>query len=255
MLTKEQQHKAQMKILEQMWDDIEKAQALENHKQSQRAMNEYGLPYRVYLDYLKSDKYRDCVRINPCYPFPGYEVDSLMYIPTDDFIHPNNDGKPIALADLFSINALKDDTKQIVLKYIAEHRQWVINDDRWKYYFLHFLVGYDFKSFNEVDFWGTKGTMHPGDIQLLRNVYTRLQKEYTDNPGNYMQSEPLLSDYDEDKYHGKPFLIAWSREELEEKQSLEYKMKVAKESILSDEQFKEVYGVDRYTLLTNKGEE
>ena len=87
MLTKEQEHKAQMKILEQMRIDLEKAQALENHKKAQEGMRKYCIPYRICLDYYKAPFNDEVVRLNPCYPLPGYEIDKCIKEYLEKVIH------------------------------------------------------------------------------------------------------------------------------------------------------------------------
>ena len=52
MLTEEQKAKGRIALLPSI-EDFEKSRALERHKQACKGMTLYGLPYRVYLDYLK----------------------------------------------------------------------------------------------------------------------------------------------------------------------------------------------------------
>lgn len=227
MLTKEQEHKAQMKILEQMWIDIEKSMALERHKKAQEGMKQYGIPYRICLDYYKADTNKDTVSLNPCYPLPGYEISKCVSVTTEDFEpKQRTDNRPLRLEEIFSVDTLKEEKKQEVLKAISTCRTWVILDTEWERIFLHFFKGYDIGSFTEFDFYGTKNTVEPGDIQLLRNVYKRLQKKYQENPNDYLQSEPLLSDYDTDLYGNSPYIIEWNEVEREEQRQLEEKMRI-----------------------------
>ena len=227
MLTKEQEHKAQMKILEQMRIDLEKAQALENHKKAQEGMRKYCIPYRICLDYYKAPFNDEVVRLNPCYPLPGYEIDKCIRVSSNDFEPKQRaDNRPLKLDEIFSVDTIKEEKRAEVIRVISECKPWVMFDNEWERIFLHFLKGYEVDKFTEFDLFGTKGEIHPGDIGLLRHVYKRLQKKYLDNPNDFIQNEPLLSDYDPDLYNSEPYIIVWNDAELEEQRQLERKMRI-----------------------------
>jgi len=226
MLTDEQRQKGYLALLPTI-EDLEKAHALVLHKEAINSMDMYGLPYRICMDqYKKYDtNYRKkyCT-LNYCYPLPGYERDKVIPVNACDFIAPNRPNN--TLIDNFSVDNIKDDVKGRVIAYMNDIQPWHIFDNKWKYYFIHFLVGYDFNTFREFDFYGTTGEHTKDDIVLLRNMYSRMQCEYLENPGNYMQSEPLITDYDIGNYTDVPFKVIWNDKERKEIECLEEQLNI-----------------------------
>ena len=201
MLTEEQKRKAVYALLPTI-EDLERAHAFELHKQACRGMDLYGLPYRVYLDYLKYWDKNDMpyeeratyVMINPGYPEDGYPVDRVRVVTPDDLDMsniPRNENGSIDIYAFDDICTLKTSVQKEILHDIEPLRKWKIHDDNWKRYFSHFLVGYDFERFTEFDFSGNTGKMTPEDLELLRHIYARVLKEYEDRVlDGYLTEEP-----------------------------------------------------------------
>ena len=127
MLTEEQLLKAKIALAQKNNEDPEKVIAYECHKKAKRAFQEYGLPYRVYFDYL-SERYhrnKDTVPINPCYPMPGYLIDSVIRVTKEDF-------KTADQGEVYSYDNLNEEKKFSVYMLIEQSRGWKMFDDKWK---------------------------------------------------------------------------------------------------------------------------
>lgn len=216
MLTSEQESKAKLALIRQHIQNASieesKIKAYERHNTAKTWLALYGLPYRVALDYLKKWDNETLphkhVFINPCYPLMGYRVKDLpCIIYPNEFIMPERvQGETRTLADLVNewkgLNGYpKPDILEMAQEQTEHMRPWKNKlDDNWKKYFAHFLGGYDFKSFSEFDFTGEQGTTPEPDINLLRNIYTRIASEYNANKDAYMNDEPLINVEDINEY-------------------------------------------------------
>lgn len=241
MLTQEQAHAASLALL----PDLEKYKAFRQYKQACKGMEKYGLPFRVYLDYLKrpytelagNQRY---IKINPLYPKAGYKTDELLSVCPDDFIP--RDAENITLDEnAYPFENLKPEIQKEIAKRIDPVRVWKQYDKKWERYFLHFLKGYDFRNFTEFDFYGVNGEHTDEDIQLLKGVYSRLQHEYERNPNEYMNDEPVISASEYELYHDEPFFFCINRDKAIERDTLIEKHRQGHE--YTDTEYQFVYGL------------
>ena len=246
MLTEEQKIKGQIALLPTI-ADLEKAHALTLHNQACEGMDLYGLPYRVYLDYLKridkmsAEEYGNVIEINPCYPEEGYPLDKVRVVTPEDIDQDKISAKVLPFDN---IGTLKQSIQNEIIRDIVEPlRKWKILDDNWKRYFSHLLVGYDFMRFTDFDFAGTKGTITPEDLELLRHIYARVLAEYEEGTlDNYLTEEPRTTPERKRKYNDKPYRVLWDRGTLVERESLVEQMGI--EPSYTPEEYDIVYGTD-----------
>jgi len=204
MLTKEQEEKAKEALYLRlpMFQNFEKEIAFNNHKTAIEWIDKYNLPYRVSLNHLK-DMNPDYVSINPCYPFPGYNMADLIHLTPDDIA---------VLEDLTIIP-----TSPIIKQQIEEHNKklipWDLSTaaglDKWKYYFAHFINGAQLNSFNMFDWFGVKIGAPNEEQQKMIDFWLCLQADYHMHPDKYMQEEPLKANYNLDEYTHLGFVIDW----------------------------------------------
>lgn len=243
MLTEEQKSKALLALLPSI-DDLEKHRALERHNKACTGMQLYGLPYRVYLDYLKwfdtltKTEKENVVMINPMYPRNGYPKERLLMITDEDI-----DFRDMDILNVTYEN-LKPETQSKVAKCIKDLREWELNSDTWRYNFLHFLSGYDFRTFTEFDFFGTQNEWNDEtDISLLRKAYTGYKEDFESNPDNYLVNEPTTNKAEKGKYTDKPFI--WLHDAKKKTDRENALMQLQNGCTLTDKEYLTIYGVDR----------
>lgn len=248
MLTEEQRIKAQITLLSQT-EDKEKAYALIRHKKACLGMKWYGIPYRVYLDYLKRwdtktpEEQNETVCINPMYPLNGYPRSKLKTVTLDDLREDLPEDN--RLLPFESIETLKPEVQREIIRTIEPLKQWVLFDDNWRYYFLHFLNGYDYMSFTEFDFYGTNehsDIYTSQDISLLKKIYGRYQEEYNKDTTLYMSTEPATSKTEKAQYTDLPFNVVLDKETLIERESLIEQMGIKPR--LNDAEYRIVHGTE-----------
>jgi hypothetical protein len=254
MLTDEQKQKAVYALLPSI-EDLERAHVFELHKQAvKEGMRLYGLPFRVYFDYLKRidnmgyEERNNIVLINPCYPEEGYPLDKIRIVTLDDLDMsniPRDDNGYMDLLPFEDISTLKTSVQNEILHDIEPLRKWHIHDDNWKRYFSHFLVGYDFDSFTEFDFTGVSGKATSEDIQLLRHIYTRLQREYEERVlDGYLTEEPRTNEERKRRYTDKPYKILLDKDTIEERERLTKQLGI--EPSYTDEEYEVVFGTEPF---------
>lgn len=167
----------------------EKQLAYTRYKHACFLCEDYGLPYTVIYDYVvRCENEPRLSELNACYPYPGYpKCDRPTYIYPDDCTGEVWDMKLNATRQA-ELDA--QDKKYHLWDLITEDGK-----ERWKYYFTHFLHGYDLDTFTEFDYVGTVGTLTEGEIDRLRDAYKRLQADYDSSPGKYY-TEELRDDMD-----------------------------------------------------------
>jgi len=246
MLTLEQVHAASLALL----PDLEKYHAYIQYKQACKGMVRYGLPFRVYLDYLKRphkqlDDITRYIEINPLYPQAGFKIDEVKTVCFEDFTEPHYTASGALSFDesQYTYEDLSPELQKEIQNDIDPVLIWKLYDKSWEYYFAHFLKGYDFKAFTEFDFYGLQGQQSQSDIQLLQNIYRRLQQDYDRNPNNYMNEEPTISASEYIQYQAEPFYICIDRNKAQERDSLIDKHKQGYK--YTDDEFTLVYGYDR----------
>lgn len=243
MLTEEQLLKAKIALARKNNEDPEKIIALECHKKAKTGFSEYGLPYRVYFDYL-SERYRknkDTVPINPCYPMPGYLIDKVIHVTKKDFNGPDQSNGN-------TYDNLNEEKKFSVYMLKEQSRDWKIFDERWKNVFSMFMVGYDFMKFSEFDFIGEVGTLNPGELRLLRNYFTNaVMNTFTENKdnGKYMLQEPESRPEDRYLYSDEPFILILEKDEIRDAVAVEKKMRIPPDE-RRRKLYKDMYGIDIY---------
>ena len=251
MLTEEQKAKGQIALLPTI-ADLEKAHALTLHNIACSGMDLYGLPYRVYLDYLKRwdnltpEERGNLVEINPCYPDEGYPLDKVRVVTPEDVDKDNITAKVLPFDN---IGTLKQTIQNEIMRDIVEPlRKWKPLDDNWKRYFSHFLEGYEFMTFTDFDFAGAKGTMTREDLELLRHIYARVLTEYEENTlDDYLTEEPRTTPERKRKYNDKPYRVLWDRNTLVERESLVKQMGI--EPSYTPEEYDIVYGTEDGDIL------
>lgn len=254
MLTAEQANAATKALL----PDQDKYLAYIQHKEACKAMSRYHIPYRVYLDYLKRPdkilKDNKCyIKINPLYPKPGYKSDEIKAVCADCDFKPQEEQEESTAVDegRYSLDNLKPEVQREVLRIIEPMKMWGFMDDKWKYYFLHFLKGYDFNTFTEFDFSGTNGEMTAPDLGLLKNIYERLSWEYNQSPDDYMNDEPTISISEYGMYRNEPFILCMTREEVAMRNRIIDRHKRGHE--YTDEEYYYIFGTSRSALTASKG--
>lgn len=249
MLTDEQKEKAVYALLPTV-ADLEKAHAFNLHKQAVRGMELYGLPYRVYLDYLKRIDNMDyeesstIVKVNPCYPDEGYPMDKIRVVTPDDLDMsnvPRNENGCIDILPFDDMCTLKTSVQNEILHDIEPLRKWKILDDNWKRYFSHFLEGYKFEEFTEFDFTGETGKATKEDIELLRHIYERVRDEYENGaPDDYLTEEPRTTEERKRMYSDRPYRVLWDKDTIEEREQLTEQLGI--EPSYTDEEYDIVFG-------------
>lgn len=249
MLTDEQREKAVYALLPTV-ADLEKAHAFNLHKQAVRGMELYGLPYRVYLDYLKRIDNMDyeesstIVKVNPCYPDEGYPMDKIRVVTPDDLDMsnvPRNENGCIDILPFDDMCTLKTSVQNEILHDIEPLRKWKILDDNWKRYFSHFLEGYKFEEFTEFDFTGETGKATKEDIELLRHIYERVRDEYENGaPDDYLTEEPRTTEERKRMYSDRPYRVLWDKDTIEEREQLTEQLGI--EPSYTDEEYDIVFG-------------
>lgn len=186
-MTSEQKEKAALVVMKQMHEDMEKHNALMNHKRALEIWNNFWIPYKVAKDYLKT-KSHNVINITDCYPEPGYPINAdrvKVRVGVDTL--PN---------DKFTPN---EEKQAEIEQYRAKYRKWrFAYDDKdgfreWEYRFAHFFEGYDFETFTSFDFVGSN-ELQPCDLLLLQKFYKRIGNEYEKNRNAYIQTEPIYKD-------------------------------------------------------------
>lgn len=203
MLTEEQREKAKEALfVRSAIYDFEKKLAFWNHQEAVKMIDTYNLPYRVALDYIKGPKQEGFVKINPCYPLPGYYRDDLIRLkPYEYTLHdtsspPNEDG-----SYSLCLTPINDDTRARIKDLCYNLRTWNLSTaagrKKWEYEFAHFLNAADFDNYSCFDYWGSR-TEPEGAAERI-NYWKCLQADYHMHPNNYRQEEPpYLSSYDTD---------------------------------------------------------
>lgn len=252
MLTDEQKRKAVYALLPTI-EDLERAHAFNLHKQAVKGMNLYGLPYRVYLDYLKRidnmtyEESNTIVLVNPCYPDDGYPIDKVRVVTPDDLDMgnvPRDENGKTDILPFDDICTLKTSVQNEIIHTIEPLRKWKILDDNWKRYFSHFLKGYDFMRFTEFDFSGSTGKMTPEDLGMLQHLYARVLDEYENGaPDDYLTEEPVTTEERKRRYTDKPYRVLWDKDTIEEREHLTEQLGI--EPSYTDEEYDIVFGTDK----------
>lgn len=191
MLTEKQTEQAEKVILGLSREDTLKFRALKRHKNAIEMWQEYTIPYKVASDYLKQDL-SSVVRINPCYPMPGYPKSEItpikVSVPRDTI--PNelipNEEKQAEIAEYEKTlsryrTPYESETDSIGTWYL----------ETWCYKYGHLLTGYDILTFTAFDFHGgSDKTWCEGDLGLMQNMFKNIQEMYEKEPTKYISCEP-----------------------------------------------------------------
>ena len=246
MLTEEQRLKGRIALLPTV-SDLEKSHALELHKRACEGMTLYGLPFRVYLDYLKKwdnmtpEERYTYVDINPCYPDDGYPLDRVRVVTPDDIDLESISAKVLPFDNIYTLK--KTIQNEINRDIVEPLRKWKILDNNWKKYFSHLLVGYDFERFTEFDFNGGNGTITPEDLGLLRKLYARVLAEYEERVlDDYLTEEPRTTKERKRRYTDKPYRVLWDKDTIKERETLTERLGI--EPFFTDEEYNLVFGTD-----------
>ena len=206
-LTQEQELMARYALLNKATDNLRKQQAFDHHNTACKWVTEYGLPYRVSLDYLKTHSKDDgIVLINPCYPLPGYPVDGILTITGADLDYDNPNlytvdekGVRTYKSELFySPNA---GAAEEIRVHNLQFRTWDLETvdglTAWEYEFAHFLDGYDIDRFTAFDTFG-RGNVSDNALDAFKRTLKAIQHRFKANKQSYRTSEPVyLPEYDE----------------------------------------------------------
>lgn len=195
MLTEEQQKKAKEALCcQSVLLDFEKKIAFWNQQEAVAMVHDYNLPYRVALNYIKAWTRQDgLVRINPCYPFPGYRVDDLIHLRPDEYMlhDPTKPPREDGTYEL-CLTPIKAETRARIKDLCYKLRTWNLDTKQgikqWEFEFAHFLNAADFDNYTSFDYWGSK--QEPKDAESKINYWKKLQADYRKNPSKYRQEEP-----------------------------------------------------------------
>jgi hypothetical protein len=251
MLTQEQTLKARKALARLNNEDEEKKQALEWHKQAKRAFKEYGLPYKVYFNYLKDRANNDTstIPINPCYPMPGYPVEQVIKVTCEDFDITNEDIEGSrTLEDVYTFDHLCEDKQKAVTILSCKVKPWKTLDENWKRYFSIFLLGYDFYKFTEFDFMGEVGVLGSGELRLMQNYYTHaVVGEYMKHKDtdNYLLEVPKWEPEYNYLYTNSPYELIWDKDTIKERVYLEKLMNIPPNKHLQ-KVYMDEYGINIY---------
>lgn len=220
MLTEKQKEQAERVLLGLSHDDLMKYRALKRHEAAVVMWQKYAIPYKVAYDYLKRDL-SSVVRINPCYPLPGYPKDKfkpiLVHVPQDtlqDGVTPNEEKQR-------EIEELEKALSKYRQPYESNERTtsecW---DDVWCYKYGHLLVDYNINSFTCFDFHGGSEKMNEADEGLMRNIYERRQETYQRNASKYIACEPEYKPEYDNLYTLTLYVLVYENEAEKERKEL-----------------------------------
>ena len=217
-MTEEQKRKAEEALMLRlpMYQNFEKEIAFRNHQTAIEWIEQYGLPYRISLDYLKEyDHSKGFICINPNYPYPGYLKADLIHLdPYNDCIPYDPDKEPDenGYHELF-LSPKDAATRQKIREHNKALRPWNLSTpkglERWKYYFAHLLNGADLDSYSSFDWFGVKAAAYNKEQENKIYFWKCLQADYYMNPNNYLQKEPKESDYNLADYISLEFVPDW----------------------------------------------
>lgn len=220
MLTEEQRKKAEEALNPfsklPMLQNFEKEIAYNNHVTAIKWIEQYNLPYRISLNYLKEyDHRKGFIHINPNYPYPGYKKSDLIHLdPYNDCIPYDPDKEPDknGYYELF-LSPKEEATRQQIREHNKTLRPWDLSTaaglEKWKYYFAHLLNAVDLESFNSFDWFGIKAAAYNKEQENKINFWKCLQADYYLHQDNFMQKEPIEADYDLDDYTNLEFVPDW----------------------------------------------
>lgn len=202
--------------------------SLELHKIAKRdGFRVYGLPYRIYYDYLRkrAKEPSNKLMLNPCYPDPGYPIEGIITVSKDDFEIPNEKMEKGG-ADLYTYDYLKPEVQEVVYRIMKRFSPWAnkenINKAEWKKTFLHLFTGYDFKEFTCFDHFGMSlteanecyGVIEP-QIDIFNDMCQLRQDEYLRNPEKYKHTEPIYREEYSYLFYEEPFALKLTRDEAQ----------------------------------------
>ena len=229
MLTELQRQKANEALYKNlpMFKNFEKEIAFRNYQTAIEWIDTYNLPFRIGYEYLKAWNIRDgYVKINPCYPAPGYRCDDLIHLrpdevtPHDPSSKPNKDG-----SYNLCLTPINEDTRQQIKELCYKLRPWNLETaaglKQWEFEFAHFLNAAQLNTFTYFDWFGVKSAPNEESAQKNQQriyYWLNLQADYQMNPEAYRQEEPpYLPGYD-DEYTHLGFVIDWDNK----KESTQY---------------------------------
>lgn len=217
-MTKEQESKAYAALLKKTLDDLYKHAAYANHCTAAEWVTLYNLPYRVALDYLKT-QHTGRVGINPMYPLPGYPVSELLTIHLDELdidrcSEEREDGSRVVSLELFS-TPKPEALERIQANNADLHPTWNLNTAaglrEWEKYFAHYLTGYDFSAFTMFDMFGrTDG--NEAELTERKAYYTEVQERYR-TASDYLTEAPEYKPEYAEQYTTHTFLLAWDNKD------------------------------------------
>jgi hypothetical protein len=215
MLTKEQEAKARIALglSESLKDNFEKEIAFDNHLKAVSWVEKYNLPYRLSLNYLKAyDRQYGVVAINPCYPMPGYPKAKLIHLKPDEILLYNPEDKPTPDGKYYlNLTPADESTRQRIAENNKTFAPWDLSTaagrKQWEYYFAHFFYHVDFPKYRTFDYFG-RTQRAKGDTERIE-YWKMLQADIHISPERFMESDPLLSEYNEADYTELPFIPDW----------------------------------------------
>lgn len=181
-------------------DDMLKTLKLREHFERVRLAERLRIPYRVILDNHKDGIEADEQHINRYYPKnwqtitpfwewlehekPGIyaeaqnDIFNFIY-DSSKATHFTDDGKPCT------------DDSCCSEKYKELQEEWKISQENFttaaerRYLFARFLMGYDFSTFGEFDFFGNRGKHTQAEIEQFKEECEQLQADFEANQQNY----------------------------------------------------------------------
>ena len=209
-MNEEQRRKAEEIVKNSKIEEIEKKYALYLHLDTVEEVSKYNLPYKVLKEHHKNEIGKGYARICSLYPLPGYPKDERPM-----FNYPNDYNEDNPTYGGGTSDKLKAEHKQILDDFIAKYEKDFNDTQVWDYYLIHLLKGYDFNTFTVFDFYGENKEVPQADLSLLRKYYTRKQKEFESNPGNYLSEEPTYTEKERREYSHGTHLVRYSDEVIQ----------------------------------------
>lgn len=209
-----QENKAREALLKMQLTEFKRQIAYKNHVTAAEWVLQYGLPYRVALDYLKAD-HTGKVKINPCYPAPGYIKSRLLTIKLKDLDFERwttiqDDGSSIT--DIKAFKTPKPDIYELIKANNADMMPtWNLSTheglQEWEKLFAHYFIGYDIGSMTAFDIFGHIDVT-PAELEERKQYYMGVIGRYNTAADYLTEAPPYKPEY-EDIYTDWEFWIDW----------------------------------------------
>lgn len=179
----QRQREAALKILEQR--KVQKQQqcfAFLGGTVARLKMEETLLPYRVLYDIEVAQRKNELKEIPPnkYYPSNGMPV-NLEFMATS--LMPGNEEQRLQQEN-------DPEYQEKRLEFLVLEKSARTPNEKWEYYYAHFLKDYDFSLFKPFDFTGRADSAEE-DVKDMRAFLMKVQSSYLADPKQYFSGMPL----------------------------------------------------------------